>query len=135
MSALVVVDANIVLSAVLGVTVRAAMDDALDRDVLLLIPEEQVVEARRVLTGRLGIAVDEAEAALVLALQDLTVIAAGAHADFLDAARLRLHARAAPDAPVLAAALALDGAVWTRDRDFFGVGVPIWSTANMRFAG
>ncbi|HIW30402.1 MAG TPA: hypothetical protein H9987_10410 [Candidatus Luteococcus avicola] len=30
--------------------------------------------------------------------------------------------------PILAAALVLDCPVWTEDKDFFGTGVPTWTT-------
>lgn len=36
-----------------------------------------------------------------------------------------------PDWPVLAAALTLNAPVWTEDSDFFGLGVPTWTTANV----
>lgn len=46
-------------------------------------------------------------------------------------ARRRLHERAQSDWSVLAAALAAEGGIWSHDRDFFGVGVPVWSSRNM----
>jgi len=36
------------------------------------------------------------------------------------------------DAPVVALALALNCGIWTRDRDFFGCGVPVWITETLR---
>ncbi len=36
------------------------------------------------------------------------------------------------DWPSVALALALDAAIWTEDRDFFGIGVAVWSTATVR---
>lgn len=35
------------------------------------------------------------------------------------------------DAPTVALALALDCGVWTADRDFFGCGVPVWTTETL----
>ena len=49
-------------------------------------------------------------------------------------ARARLHERAQSDWPVLAAALTFDAAIWSNDRDFFGVGVPVWSTRSIALA-
>lgn len=35
------------------------------------------------------------------------------------------------DWPVVAAALALNCPIWTEDQDFFGVGVPTWTSARV----
>lgn len=43
----------------------------------------------------------------------------------------RLAARDASDWPVLATALLLDCPIWTEDHDFFGTGVPTWTTATI----
>jgi hypothetical protein len=45
-------------------------------------------------------------------------------------ARQRM-ARDLDDAPTLALALALDCGIWTADHDFFGCGVPAWSTETL----
>jgi predicted nucleic acid-binding protein len=47
---------------------------------------------------------------------------------FEDAANQRLRKRDLNDVPILAAALALDCPIWTEDTDFFGVGVATWTT-------
>jgi predicted nucleic acid-binding protein len=49
------------------------------------------------------------------------------------AADQRLHQVGKSDWPALAAALTLEGEIWSDDVDFFGVGVPVWSTHNVRF--
>lgn len=36
------------------------------------------------------------------------------------------------DAPTVALALVLDCAIWTADRDFFGCGVPVWTTETLQ---
>jgi predicted nucleic acid-binding protein len=43
-------------------------------------------------------------------------------------ARERLGGGDQSDWPILAAALALECAIWTEDRDFFGVGVATWTS-------
>lgn len=48
-------------------------------------------------------------------------------------AKARLSVGGKSDWPALAAAMAFEGSVWTDDRDFFGVGVPVWSSANICF--
>jgi len=45
-----------------------------------------------------------------------------------DEAISRIGSRDSDDWPILAAALAIDCPVWTEDRDFFGTGVPTWTT-------
>ena len=47
---------------------------------------------------------------------------------FEDEARGRLRGRDENDWPVVATALALACGVWTEDADFFGTGVPVWTT-------
>lgn len=41
---------------------------------------------------------------------------------------LRIGARDPDDWPVLACAMAIGRPIWTEDADFFGAGVPIWTT-------
>jgi len=43
----------------------------------------------------------------------------------------RIADRDPMDWPVVAAALALDCPIWTEDRDFFGAGVPVWTSARV----
>ncbi len=40
----------------------------------------------------------------------------------------RIESRDPDDWPMLAAALALGCPIWTEDQDFFGAGVPTWTT-------
>lgn len=44
------------------------------------------------------------------------------------AALQRIAVRDADDWPILACAMALECPVWTEDTDFFGSGVPTWTT-------
>ena len=43
-------------------------------------------------------------------------------------ARERIERRDPDDWPVVAVALMLDISVWTEDQDFFGSGIPTWTT-------
>lgn len=43
-------------------------------------------------------------------------------------AQQRLKNRDLRDWPVVATALILNSPIWTEDQDFFGSGVPIWTT-------
>ena len=53
------------------------------------------------------------------------------YAHQLEQARLRIP-RDPNDAPTVALALALDCAIWTGDRDFFGCGVAVWITETLQ---
>lgn len=130
----IVLDANILVSAMLGKRVRKALADAALRGVAFCVPEPQLEEAARVLEEKIGLSRDEVESAL----QAMTQLVSPAPSEFFaareTAARARLHDRGQPDWPVLATALAADAGIWPHDRDFFGVGAPVWSTRNLQFA-
>lgn len=132
---MIVLDANILVSAVLGQQTRRVLARAADGGVALGVPEPQLVEAARVLVDKIGLSPEETAEALDAVTSSVRPLALEFYTGQESAARARLHARGQPDWPVLAAALAADGGVWSHDRDFFGVGVPVWSTPNMRFAG
>lgn len=56
-------------------------------------------------------------------------VPANVYVDRRDAALPRIEARDPDDwSSILATALALDCPIWTEDRDFFGAGVPTWTT-------
>lgn len=40
----------------------------------------------------------------------------------------RIKARDIDDWPLVACAMAFDCPIWTEDRDFFGIGIPVWSS-------
>ncbi len=47
---------------------------------------------------------------------------------FSGSALARIEQRDPDDWPILATALALECPIWTEDNDFFGAGVPTWTT-------
>jgi predicted nucleic acid-binding protein len=61
----------------------------------------------------------------------ISVIAEREFAARMDEARLRVP-QDADDASTVGLALALECGVWTQDRDFFGCGLPVWSTDVLR---
>lgn len=127
-----VVDANILLSAILGSSTR--LKSVADRGIELIVADAQLFEAVKVLTRKIGFEMEAAKRA-VEDLVGLMIVLEGESLGFAeDEARERLAKHGQPDWPVLAAAMALDGHIWTRDRDFFGVGVPVWSTRNIHLA-
>lgn len=127
---MLILDANVLVSAVVGRS-DALIGATADRGVGLLVTEAQLGEARRVLVGKLGRPRLAVEAALVQLGAFVRTLEPEIYESSEAAARTRLHERAQPDWPTLAAAIALGADVWSNDRDFFGVGVAVWSTRNV----
>ena len=127
---MVILDANILIRAVLGKRVREILETHSAR-VRFFTPDTAFAEAREHLPGILLKRGIEPEAALAV-LAELTVligcIDAEIYGRFETAARQRLQRRDEEDWPVLATALALECPIWTEDADFFGAGVATWTT-------
>lgn len=127
---LLVLDANILIRAVLGARVWELISDHAD-DVGLVVPEAAVAEARRHLPEILAHRGIEPEPALEVFEELSTFVLtldADLYADRRAEALERIGRRDPRDWPALAAALALGCPVWTEDADFFGVGVATWVT-------
>lgn len=129
-----VLDANILIRLVLGTQVRDLVLAHLGQ-VEFHAPVECFDDARRYLPDlleRRGI--DSAPALEVLdgfeglihPLAESTYLAAR------EDALARIATRDERDWPILAAALTLDLPIWTEDQDFFGTGVPTWTTDRVR---
>ena len=125
-----VLDANILIRAVLGTRVRKLIErhsaavamiapDAAFADLDRYMPE---IFAKRGLSPAAALPVIER---LRAAVYELSV---AAYADRESDARARIGIRDMDDWPVVASALVLDCPIWTEDRDFFGSGVPTWTT-------
>jgi predicted nucleic acid-binding protein len=127
---MLVLDANILMRAVLGKRARAllakyggrvefvapdfAFDEALKR-----LPQ---VIALRKLPEEPFMAYFDSLANIVQAVE------LEAYSSFEAIARKRLARRDEDDWPILSAALALGCPIWTEDTDFFGCGVATWTT-------
>ncbi len=131
---MIILDANILVAAILGRQVPRVLAHAHGRGVALAAPEPQIVEAARVLIDKIGLTEAEARRGLEAIAEIVTPLAPEFWRHLESDARRRLHARAETDWPVLAAALAAEGGVWSHDHDFFGVGAPVWSSRNMAYA-
>jgi len=125
-----VVDANILIRAVLGVRVRSLIvkyGAAVD----LFAPDTAWAEAREhlpLILGKRGVPV-EAGMSLLDSLEEIVQpVEFETYGSFEPAARTRLASRDPDDWPVLATALALNSPIWTEDNDFFGAGVATWTT-------
>ena len=132
---LLVLDANILIRAVLGSRVLALLRMYADR-VEFLAPDTAFAEAREWLPEileRRQLPVAPAIAALDLIARLVRTIECEVYSPYEAVARERMDRRDEDDWPVLAAALAFDCPIWTEDADFFGCGVATWTTDRVEF--
>jgi predicted nucleic acid-binding protein len=87
-----------------------------------------LVERGHLEAGPAGQLLDEALAAIIARV---ALVPTEVYADHLEVARQRIP-RDPRDAPSVALALVLDCGIWTGDRDFFGCGLPVWTTETLQ---
>jgi predicted nucleic acid-binding protein len=126
----IVLDANILIRAVLGKRVRELIFDNAST-VKFFAPDVAYADARKYLPALLEKrGVDPGSAMLVL--DRLEGIVRSVDAELYEGqqqqALQRIAARDADDWPVLACAMTLNCPVWTEDADFFGSGVATWTS-------
>ena len=132
-SSTLVVDAAILVAALLG-RQTGAMAEAV-RACRLVTTDRAVLEvSRRV---ELGLKRPELLPLLESILDEMAVVPVATLGEDLKRAEVVLR-DAVPsrtgshtDAHILALGCAVDGDIWTHDRDFAGTGVASWSTANL----
>lgn len=121
------------MRAVLGRRVRQIIERHVE-GAAFFAPDVAFADARRhlpdVVRKRGGDAATVAAALDLLGAVSLNVdeIEAEAYETHRRAALARIEKRDPGDWPILATAMALDCPVWTEDQDFFGAGVPTWTT-------
>jgi len=129
-----VVDANILVRAVLGRKVRDVIA-ANSGSVSFFVPEAAFVEAEEhvaALAVKRG-GDPELARAFLRSLSELVELIGGeVYGQFEAEARERLGKRDQEDWPILASALALGCPIWTEDTDFFGCGVATWTTDRVQ---
>lgn len=136
-SAILVVDANIILGVALGKRSRPTLDLVSDRR--LLVTSSRVrAELSGVVAG-----IERFKRARENVLQVLRVVSIADEGDYVgrleEAAEVLRVAVASRNgrtaaAHVLALAWAVDADIWSHDRDVAGTGWPSWSSANLRAA-
>lgn len=130
----IILDANILIRLVVGERVRALLA-AYSAKIDFLAPDTAFEEAARHLPSILrargddGTATAAALEALEAATEIVTPVPASSYEPMRAPALARIGRCDPRDWPVLACALLLDCPVSTEDRDFFGTGVAIWTTA------
>ena len=100
----------------------------------LVTTERNAEEMVGVLQGVFGFTEKDALIQTGRILAPFEVIEIGAYAHMRTEASRRLEPHCQGDWPALAAAMALDAAIWSEDDDFFGVGTPVWSSRNVLIA-
>ena len=105
-----------------------------EKGVSLVTTEHHAVEFLKVLTMTFGVPEPAARIEVENVLGAFWVLASGDYEACREQAERRLSQGGKSDWPALAAALSHDGSIWSDDRDFFGVGVPVWSTSNVHLA-
>ena len=129
-----VVDANILVRAVLGKRVRGVIETYCEA-VSFFVPEAAYAEAEEhlaALVAKRGGDPAKALAFLRELRQLVELIGSDVYGQFEAEARERLGRRDPDDWPILAAALALGCPIWTEDTDFFGCGVATWTSSRVQ---
>lgn len=128
-----VLDANILIRAVLGIRVRRILENYAD-NVSFFVPELALSEAQEhlatLVSRRRG---DPAKALRLLdALVGLVdLVSLDIYGEHETEAKRRLGFRDPDDWPILASALALGCPIWTEDTDFFGCGIATWTSSSV----
>ncbi len=128
-----VIDANILVRAVLGRRVREIIETYAEQ-ASFFVPEVAYAEAEEhlpALVTRRGGDPDKAVRVLRSLRGLVDLIGNEVYSQFESTARERLGDRDPDDWPILAAALAIGCPIWTEDTDFFGCGVPTWTTSRV----
>ena len=126
----IVLDANILIRAVLGKRVREILIEHAAA-VKFFAPDVAYADARKYLPALLAKrSIDSTAASTVLDSLGLIVqpIDFELYAGQEQQALQRIAIRDADDWPVLACAMTIGCPVWTEDADFFGTGVATWTT-------
>jgi predicted nucleic acid-binding protein len=127
---MLVLDANILIRAVLGRRVRNIITTYANT-IEFFAPDVTFAEASehlpKVLTKR-GIQVEPAMALLESLGKVVQAVGVDTYSVSEIDARRRLVGRDPDDWPVLATALVLNCPIWTEDTDFFGAGVATWTS-------
>ena len=126
----IVLDANILIRAVLGKRARQLILDNAGK-IAFFAPDLAYSDARKYLPALLEKrGMDPSPAMLLLDHLETIVrpLDAALYADWQQQALQRIAARDAEDWPVLACAMALNCPVWTEDADFFGAGIATWTS-------
>jgi predicted nucleic acid-binding protein len=128
---MIVLGTNILIRAVLGKRVRRLLETYAAHSIRFYAPEVAYTDAEKYLSALLtkrGKSDTDVPATLAYLQSLIEPIGQEAYGLFEAEARERLRGRDEEDWPVLATALSLSCAIWTKDTDFFGTGVAVWTS-------
>lgn len=133
MNKVIVMDANILIRAILGKRVPLLLEQYCEHS-RFFTAAVCYEEARRHLPNILekrGLSPEPFLEAIELLELVVVPLDKEIYGTFEEEAKQRIEARDVRDWPLLALSLALDCPVWTEDNDFFGTGVVTWHTQNV----
>ena len=125
-----VLDANILVRAVLGVKALSLINNhyQMTRFCTPAVCLNDASKYLPVLLKKRGASV-ESGLKILKRLEDVVeVVDISIYELFEENAKTRIFSRDLDDWPIVATALALNCPIWTEDKDFFGVGIPTWTT-------
>lgn len=127
---MIVLDANILIRAVLGRRVRELIDTYSAQGLQFFPPDVAFADAEKYLPQLLKKRGEphDLSGSLAYLRNIIEPVTPELYAVFETEARLRLRGHDENDWPVLAAALGLACGIWTEDADFFGTGIAVWTT-------
>jgi predicted nucleic acid-binding protein len=131
---MIVLDANILIRAILGRRVRQLLDRYAAQGLRFFAADVAFDDAQKYLPallkkhGKPETGVPESLAYLRTIIEPID---RELYSIFESEARSRLHGRDEDDWPVLASALALGCGIWSEDADFFGTGIAVWTTSRI----
>jgi predicted nucleic acid-binding protein len=128
---MIVLDANILIRAVLGRRVRQLVETYAAQGVRFVAPDVAFDDAEKylpLLLKKRGKPDTEVSTSLEYLRHLIETVDRDLYAVFEEEARQRLRGRDEDDWPVMAAALGLACAIWTEDADLFGTGIAVWTT-------
>lgn len=127
----IVLDANILIRAVLGRRVRELIFNNFASVNFFFVPDVAYADARKYLPALLKKRGVDSNV-LMLVLDRLEGVVQSIDAELYEGmqqqALKRIAVRDEDDWPVLACAMTLGCPVWTEDKDFFGTGVATWTS-------
>jgi len=127
----IVLDANILLRGAFGLQVRNLLA-SYQETVAFYTPDLCVEEALRhapKIAKLRNLDPEHSRAYLSQLLQTcINVVDRTLYEEFETRAKARIASRDPNDWPIVATALLLDAPIWTEDQDFFGCGIPTWTS-------
>lgn len=124
------IDTNILVRCSAGKAMSRILE-LRNQGINLAATEHNADELFKTLVEKFGHDPESANLEVRRIVEPLELIGAEEYQHMHTAADERLREGGKSDWPALAAAMALEGEIWSEDVDYFGVGIPVWSTANV----